>query len=102
MKVSEEWLKLFEEFNKNWAANRPELAFSGDKEKWIESEDHQFLSELKGICQGNGGSLPYFTNQSITWCSLAISPIQLKQQGRKPECLDYSKLWLDRGQATVT
>ena len=80
MKISEEWLKLFEEFNKNWAANRPELAFSGDKEKWIESEDHQFISELKGICQGNGGSLPYFTNQSITWCSLAISPIQLKQQ----------------------
>ena len=65
MKISEEWLKLFEEFNKNWAANRPELAFSGDMEKWIESEDHQFLSELKGICQGNGGSLPYFTNQSI-------------------------------------
>ena len=71
VKIPEEWLKLFEQFNSNWSKNCPELAFSGDCNKWIEKDDHIFLSELKQIFLGTGGTLPYFNENEIIWCSLA-------------------------------
>ena len=98
VKIPEEWLQLIEEFNRNWTSNRPELAYSEDLSKWIETEDHPFLSELKEICLGTGGTLPYFNENEIIWCSLADTPVQLKQQVESLQAwIIPSYGWVGRG-----
>jgi hypothetical protein len=98
VKIPEEWLQLIEEFNRNWTSNRPELAYSEDLSKWIETEDHPFLSELKEICLGTGGTLPYFNENAIIWCSLADTPLHLKQQVESLQAwIIPSYGWVGRG-----
>jgi hypothetical protein len=77
VKPPKEWIDLLEEFNRNWSTNRPEIAFRSSTDEWFKNDQHSFISELKEIYFGTGGTLPLFMENTIHWYSFADTSFKL-------------------------
>ena len=66
-------------FNANWQVHCPELAVKIDGCELELDEDHPIFGEIKSLCSGGNGSLPFFAGPDVIWCTIAPSAAALRQ-----------------------
>jgi hypothetical protein len=79
MNIDKSLHNLLSQFNSNWKNFQKRLCLDLSKEEINDIETHPLSGELTNLINGKGGSLPFFTNSNITWCTMASSHSCLKK-----------------------
>ena len=79
MKINNSQFELLSQFNKNWEQNQKRLCLDLSNYEINAFETHPLIGEIVNLIQNKkGGSLPFFSNDKILWCTLAPNPSQLQ------------------------
>ncbi len=70
---------MLSQFNSNWEQNQTRLCLELSEKKINDIEAHPLNGELTNLINGEGGSLPFFDNKKVVWCTLAPNPLQLQK-----------------------
>jgi len=65
-------------FNRNWQTFRQDLAVEIHENDIQFDELHPISGEIAAVCSGSTGSLPYFAEQTVIWCTIAPSAEALR------------------------
>ena len=71
MKISKPLHNLLSIFNANWKQNQSRLCLEITENKIRNIEIHPLKGELINLINEVGGSLPFFAQEKITWCTIA-------------------------------
>jgi len=71
---------LIQQFNNNWAQQRPDLGLLLVEDDVTNLEGHPLELELTALFNGRGGFLPFFvSNDNVVWCVVAPDSEELRR-----------------------
>lgn len=74
------YIKLLTLLNKNWHAKKNDFSVEiADKSIGLDSL-HPLHGEISALCGGQSASLPFFTEEKITWCTIASDGASLRSE----------------------
>lgn len=77
MEINTALFKLLNVFNNNWKDNKSSLLLEMENDPFKKIDSHPLKGELINIADGKGGSIPFFVKETVIWCTLASSTLEL-------------------------
>ena len=83
MEINKPLFDLLSQFHSNWERYQIKLCLNLSKGEIGNIENHPLRGELINLINGKGGSLPFFSTDKVTWCTMAPDSSMLQKVVRQ-------------------